>query len=162
MNSIKCIPKYIILYWDAATFILLKSIVEMNLKLCPVNVEVNKTIIDQLPNRCDERICKKNCVQYSFGIEVQSKIYTNISNSIISLEAESIPHIKYVHIPVMEFNKFIYNMGGIFGLWFGLSAVCFSHVFSYKQILVELNSKIDQILTFIRNLFIFLYKICKK
>jgi hypothetical protein len=46
--------------------------------------------------------------------------------TIINLIPKSLPLIKYSETFKTDFDNLIYNFGGLFGLWFGLSAISIS------------------------------------
>jgi hypothetical protein len=66
--------------------------------------------------------CKPNCnfINFDFKLEVSK----HISNeSILELIPKKTPLIAYIETFKTDFDRLIYNCGGIFGLWFGLTPV---------------------------------------
>ena len=83
------------------------------------NSPQNKTIADE----CNLE-CKPNCLLNNFHIYANFalKKNLNVNESRFYLFPTERPFIKYIYTPKMEIDQLVYDLGGIIGLWFGLSA----------------------------------------
>ncbi len=67
-----------------------------------------------------------NFFEIHFVREVESIKYNaavNKTSQKINLFPANVPHIEYIQTVKMDFNLFIYTLGGIICLWFGLNPI---------------------------------------
>jgi hypothetical protein len=92
-------------------------------RLCPINMTFNETIISHVRNLCDNK-CIVDCSHKYYYIKGETIGLRN--ETIVNLIPQSLPLIKYSETFKTDFDNLIYNFGGLFGLWFGLSAISIS------------------------------------
>ena len=87
---------------------------------CNSTIKQNK----QIESECKTQ-CKPNCIQNNFDVFVSFSVISSrnpINSSRIYVFPNEKPFIKYIYTPKMDIHQLVYDLGGIIGLWFGLSA----------------------------------------
>ena len=73
------------------------------------------------------RICINNCLKYClqiyYEIRIEDKGYNFDKDSDIRIQYRKAKNFEYKAIARMVFTELLTNIGGLFGLWFGLSFV---------------------------------------
>jgi len=132
-------------------FIPINSEIEFNkFRLCPINMTFNETIISHVRNLCKNK-CIVGCSHKYYYIK--GKMIGSSNETIVNLIPKSLPLIKYSETFKTDFDNLIYNFGGLFGLWFGLSAISISDLALIMKSLFEYLIFRNKILNTIRNLF---------
>jgi hypothetical protein len=94
--------------------------IEVHNNLCRKNHEQS----EKIKRECSSE-CKSNCRLHTYETSIKSyqdensKVFRNSSR--IRIFPREKPFIKYIYTPKMDYNQLIYDLGGIIGLWFGLS-----------------------------------------
>ncbi len=105
----------------------------MGYKVCTSEILNNETVNKQIMSDCVQKFLP-NCYEIHFQREVKS-IKTNSAvikkSKIINLFPANVPHIEFVETVQMDFELFIYTLGGIVGLWFGLSPISIADFFAF-------------------------------
>jgi hypothetical protein len=119
-----CLPKSD----DMLTFVINnKNYVEFDYRFCKNNTfEMrNKSLILSLNN------CRKACNE-----EIYEIWYSNEKFGDFELRSISLKYIAFEHKPGMKFNEYLVNIGGLLGLWHGLSLL------NLKSLIIKLIRKI--------------------
>jgi hypothetical protein len=109
------------------------DLLEMGYKICTSNVLNNETVNKKIMSHCDQKFLP-NCFEIYFESEVQSienNSVVNKKSQKIDLFPANVPHIEYIETVQLDFNLFIYTLGGIIGLWFGLSPINIAEFFAF-------------------------------
>ena len=77
---------------------------------------------------CDKR-CPKKCHQIYPKLEYGNNMYYYKNYSQLKIIVKSFRHFIYKVEADLEFTKFIANIGGLFGLYFGLALIDLGQVF---------------------------------
>ncbi len=129
-QTIGCLPLQL-----SDFFIPINSEIEFNkFRLCPMNMTFNETIISHIRNLCDNK-CIVGCSHEYYYIK--GKMIGWSHQTIVNLIPKSLPLIKYSETFKTDFDNLIYNFGGLFGLWFGLSAISISDLALIMKSLFE-------------------------
>ncbi len=86
-------------------------------------------IYSPITNQC-EKICKRKCNSLNFDTKV--KVSKHDSNkTILEIIATKTPRIAYIETLKTDFDRLIYNCGGILGLWFGITPIKAADLIQY-------------------------------
>jgi hypothetical protein len=73
--------------------------------------------------RICENLCPNDCIQDEYILIERDNTLSNDANLKVTLNwDESKPFITNIETPVMTFKDYIYYIGGLFGMWFGINA----------------------------------------
>jgi hypothetical protein len=101
------------------------SLFRNNTDWCQDKFGSNSSIFDRIrtifSKKCTQ-VCSNECESNMYEYKLISKSFIESNESIIKIFPSEKPHIKYVYSAKMDFDQLIYKIGGIIGLWFGLSA----------------------------------------
>jgi hypothetical protein len=129
-KTIGCLPLQL-----SDFFIPINNEIEFNkFQLCPINMSFNEKIIWNLRDLCLGK-CIVSCSNKYYYIK--GKMIGSSHQTIINLIPKSLPLIKYSETLKTDFDNLIYNFGGLFGLWFGLSAISISDLALIMKSLFE-------------------------
>ncbi len=141
-QSYGCIPFITItIYFDANIF-------KNGYKLCKnSNVSFDSIIYEE----CEKRV-KPKCNSISFDSKIQStKLLSN--ETILEFIPLKNPRISYTETYKTDFDRFIYNYGGVLSLWFGLTPIKLVDILKYLPLISKiLISKSIKIVHYLRAL----------
>jgi len=96
-----------------------------NYKLCEsdfvFNISFEMKSLEYCESKCDE--C--NSIHYEFS----SKSFKFINSTILNLIPISSHHLRYTETFKMDINGLIYDLGGLLGLWFGISPLSLVYLY---------------------------------
>jgi hypothetical protein len=105
----------------AGTFYFNKYFLKNNYKFCKNCVNLDNSTFFPIVNQC-KKICKLKCNSLNFDTKVQ--LSKHVSNkTILEIITTKTPHIAYTETLKTDFDRLIYNCGGILGLWFGITPI---------------------------------------
>ncbi len=84
---------------------------------------------EEFRSTCEVK-CKPDCDMnnYRFFVKNTHESHNCINcTSIMNIYPREKPYLKYIYKAKMDFNRLIYNLGGIMWLWFGLSSFTFMY-----------------------------------
>jgi hypothetical protein len=102
-------------------------------RICTSNIFNNESTNEQIETHCNQTFLP-NCYEIHFQREIRSiKINQTVNKTSqkIDLFPANVPHIEYIETVQMDFNLFIYTLGGIVGLWFGLTHINIADFFAF-------------------------------
>jgi hypothetical protein len=102
-------------------------------RICTSNIVNNETTNEQIETHCKQTFLP-NCYEINFQREIRStksNPTVNKTSQKINLFPANVPHIEYIETVQMDFNLFIYTLGGIVGLWFGLTPINIADFFAF-------------------------------
>jgi hypothetical protein len=102
-------------------------------RICTSNIVNNETTNEQIETHCNQTFLP-NCYEVNFQREIRSiksNPTVNKTSQKIDLFPANVPHIQYIETLQMDFNLFIYTLGGIVGLWFGLTPINIADFFAF-------------------------------
>ena len=118
----------------------------------PCNSNLTTVIIKKREIYSDCKLeCKPHCRFDSFDLFSHFEDKNNLLNvSRVTLFPSEKPFIKYIYTPKMDIYQLVYDLGGIIGLWFGLSA--YSIIMKSREIIhssinqakIVINNKMDE------------------
>jgi hypothetical protein len=82
----------------------------------------NQTLNSRSLSNCESK-CKPSCLLHDF--ELFYNLFDNqklVNSFILNLFPRDKSYLKYIYTPKMDVDQLVYNLGGILGFWFGLSA----------------------------------------
>jgi hypothetical protein len=99
-----------------------KNFLKNNYKFCEYcSVSLDKSKVSSIENQCKET-CKPLCTSLNF--ETKPQVSKHVSNkTILEIIPMKTPRIAYTETLKTDFDRLIYNCGGILGLWFGITPV---------------------------------------
>jgi hypothetical protein len=111
-----CVPLYHV------PFFFNKNFLKNNYKFCEnCSVSLDKSKFSSIENQCKET-CKPLCNSLNF--ETKTQVSKHVSNkTILEIIPMKTPRIAYIETLKTDFDRLIYNCGGILGLWFGITPV---------------------------------------
>jgi hypothetical protein len=111
-----CFPVYV------GPFYFSKNFFKNNYKLCEnCAVSLGNSTIFPISNQC-KKICKPKCNSLNF--ETKFQLSKHVSNkTIFEIIITKTPRIAYIETLKTDFDRLIYNCGGILGLWFGITPI---------------------------------------
>jgi len=112
--------------------------------------KTNQIILHQRFENIYSRECKPNCLRETFSYTTRKykSLYQNES-SVNIIPTES-PFIRYILTPKSDFDQLIYNLGGLAGLWLGLSA--YASLMRVFLLLLKLKQKlVNQFMSYFVN-----------
>jgi hypothetical protein len=135
-----CIPVYNV------NFYFNKKFLKNNYKFCDVRLD-NSTLFS-ITKQC-HKICKPKCNSLNF--DTKFKVSKHISNkTILEIIPMKNPRIAYIETLKTDFNRLIYNCGGILGLWFGITPIKVVNLIQYipkiYRILINVCATVFQFL----------------
>ena len=95
--------------------------------------------------------CRKDCRFTYFLHTYENHEQTRSKAGWIVISHNSLPDILITHLLEITFNAFVYNFGGLLGLWLGLSV--FAIFSEFRDICIKLFDKRQQIISFHKNIF---------
>jgi len=98
-----------------------KHLLSMGYKVCSTKFLFNTTFGSKLNDICSERCVNCNSLRVQTNIVTQKHSNQNNTSMRIEIIPDNSPHIKYIEKLQTDINQLIYTLGGIIGLWFGLS-----------------------------------------
>jgi hypothetical protein len=106
-----------------------RDILKNGYKLC--NISINK--INHRPMKlyyeCS-KLFKPNCNLNDFNVKFET-IKLSSNETILEIIPKKTPNIAFIETYKTDFNRFIYNCGGILGLWFGLTPMKLVDILQY-------------------------------
>jgi hypothetical protein len=99
-----------------------KNFLKNNYKFCEnCSVSLDNSTVSSIKNQCSI-ICKRKCTSLNFDTKI--KLSKHVSNkTILEIIPTKTPRIEYIETLKTDFNRLIYNCGGILGLWFGITPI---------------------------------------
>jgi hypothetical protein len=98
-------------------------------KLCDFSTVFNISLIKSIRIHCKE-ICKPKCNFVNFDAKVQ--VFEHVLNeTVLEVIPKKTHSIVYIETLKTDFDRLIYNCGGILGLWFGISPIKAVELFLY-------------------------------
>ena len=80
---------------------------------------VDNSTFSLMEEQC-QKICKPKCNSLNFDTKIQ--VSKQVSNkTILEIIPKKSPHIAYIETLKTDFDRLIYNCGGVLGLWFGIT-----------------------------------------
>ena len=75
-------------------------------------------------NQCEHK-CPRTCVEqlFKFTLDTYFSYLGKYTKVLIGIKHDNSPDHIIVHIPEMYFIEFISNLGGLLGMWLGMSAL---------------------------------------
>ena len=67
--------------------------------------------------------CAKDCNEIHYSLEIGDKKFTGLTDSIIKIKYKSYQQFHYNSDKKYSFVDFLSNIGGLIGLWFGMSFI---------------------------------------
>jgi hypothetical protein len=108
-------------------------------KLCDFSTVSNYSLSKSIGTHC-EKICKPKCDFVNFDAKVQ--VFEDVLNdTILEVIPKKTPSIAYIETLKTDFNRLIYNCGGILGLWFGISPITAVELFLYIHRILKITFK---------------------
>jgi hypothetical protein len=96
-----------------------------------------------------ENICPNDCIQDEYILIARDNTLSIDANLKLSMNwDESKPFITNIETPVMTFKDYIYYIGGLFGMWFGINA---------NQLFIKLIENFSNYFRAIINFFVILF-----
>jgi hypothetical protein len=119
-----------------------------NLSPCQMDNYKYKLISHNFKILC-ENLCPNDCIQDEYIIIERDNTLSINANFKLTLNwDESKPFITNIETPVMTFKAYIYYIGGLFGMWFGINA---------NQLFIKLIENFSNYFRAIINFFIILF-----
>jgi hypothetical protein len=117
-QSFGCIPIHEIhVYFN-------RYILEKGYKFCDDSkFSGNYSAVEEFDKECDLS-CKPKCNFINFDSKVEISRY-DLNETVLELIPQKSPRVACIEVWKTDFNKMIYNFGGVLGLWFGLSPLSF-------------------------------------
>jgi hypothetical protein len=99
-----------------------KNFFKNNYKFCKdCAVSLDNSTAFSINNQC-EKNCKPKCNSLNFDTKIQ--VSKHVSNkTILEIIPTKTPRIAYIETLKTDFDRLIYNFGGILGLWFGITPI---------------------------------------
>ncbi len=88
-------------------------------KICSNLTKFNKLSSAFILKTCKPKV--RECLIKDFVTKVEVRFTLDHRRSTIYIMPIRYPHIKFIETLQMDFDKLIYDFGGIIGMWFGLS-----------------------------------------
>jgi hypothetical protein len=85
------------------------------------NISSENYLIENISGKCG-KICKLKCNSMNFDIKIHVSKHV-LNETILEVIPKKSPRIAYIETLKTDFNRLIYNCGGVLGLWFGISAM---------------------------------------
>ncbi len=120
-ESLGCVPT------DQTHIYFNRYIINKGYQIC--NDSFEKYDFTVLSHNCG-KVCKSKCNRLSFELKIEST--KNVVNeTVLEVIPKKYPHIAYIETLKTDFDRLIYNCGGVLGLWFGISPVTAVDLFLY-------------------------------
>jgi hypothetical protein len=143
-----CVPVY------QVSFFFNKNFLKNNYKICKNHTlkhefsSMSESSLKSFIMQCS-KICKPKCNSVNFDTKIQ--VSKHVSNkTIFEVIPMKTPRIAYIETLKTDFDRLIYNCGGILGLWFGITPIKAVDLFGYipkiYRILKELCATVFQFL----------------
>src|SRR5882672_1780119 len=116
-KSFECLPNPYI----NEEFILMNAS-QTQYRICDHNMNTNFTEYSAIKKYCKEK-CVKNCDQKYYSLELEDNTYSAQNDSKIRIEFKRSQEFHYNSDNKYSFVDFISNIGGMIGLWFGMSFI---------------------------------------
>jgi hypothetical protein len=85
------------------------------------NISSENYVIENISRKC-RNICKMKCNSLNFDIKIHISKHV-LNETVLEVIPKKSPRIAYIETLKTDFNRLIYNCGGVLGLWFGISAM---------------------------------------
>jgi hypothetical protein len=104
------------------SFFFNRHFLKNNYRLCEnCSVSLDNSTVFSINNQCDKN-CKPKCNSLNFDTKIQ--VSKHVSNkTILEIIPMKTPRIVYIETWKTDFDRLIYNCGGILGLWFGITPI---------------------------------------
>ena len=129
-QTYNCIPNPFI-----NTDYILLNLNEISYQIC--NNSMNNTIDQEY---CDKQ-CLKDCNQEYYSLDFDNKYIIPESNSTIRINYQNYAEFQYKAEPKNTFILYLSDIGGLIGLWFGLSFIDLNILF--KSFFKKIQSKLE-------------------
>jgi hypothetical protein len=90
-------------------------------KFCNKTLKLKKLFLNTIDLKCRVECLFSNCNTIYFQSMI--KTFNAINRTKFKLILTDFPHLRSIEIFKLDMNGLIYNLGGVIGLWFGLSPV---------------------------------------
>jgi hypothetical protein len=99
-----------------------KNFLKNNYTFCEnCSVSLDNSTVSSIKNQC-KKICKPLCNSLNF--ETKTQVSKHVSNkTILEIIPMKTSRIAYIETLKTDFDRLIYNCGGILGLWFGITPI---------------------------------------
>ena len=88
----------------------------------------NKENISEIQSKVCENHCLKDCNQIYFSTRFDNSLVLNISETNITINYENSVEFHYISEEKYTFVDYLSNIGGLCGLWFGISFIDMSQL----------------------------------
>jgi hypothetical protein len=103
-------------------------------------LKIDKLILNQIIYKCAAKCFPSTCNQLYY--QYITKTFSLANKTKLNLIPAEFPHFRFVETLKLDVNQLVYNLGGIIGLWFGLSPV------SIAYFLTILRSNLNNFIAF--------------
>lgn len=93
----------------------------MGYKICSTKISFNTTFESKVRKKCIKRCPECQYLLFQTNFLPKKDLVENKTVNRIEIIPDNSPHVKYIETLQIDFNQLIYTLGGIIGLWFGLS-----------------------------------------
>jgi hypothetical protein len=91
-----------------------RDILGKNYEICDNSLSVTSRKAKKIWNKCDKQ-CQHKCKSYNFETKVET-IENSLNKTILKIKPQRSPRIVYIKTLKIDFDRLIYNCGGIVGL----------------------------------------------
>ncbi len=126
-----------------------KNFLKNNYKFCEnCSASLDNSKVSSIKNQC-KKICKPKCNSLNFDTKI--KVLKHVSNkTTFEIVPTKTPRIAYIETLKTDFDRLIYNCGGILGLWFGITPIKLVDLMDYipkiYRILINVCATVFQFL----------------
>jgi len=114
-------------YCDRINFIDLdEHLKTKNYKFCESNFVLNTSFEIKGLKHCQSKCDECNSILY----ETSTKSFKSINSTKLNLIPISSHHLRYTEHFKTDINGLIYDLGGLLGLWFGISPISFAYLYT--------------------------------
>jgi hypothetical protein len=117
-----------------------RDLLNKNLSFCNESIIPSIDLLNKLDDKC-RKVCIEKCEVINFDsyFEISDR---GSNETILEIISNKSPRIEYTETLKTDLNRLVYNIGGVLGLWFGLSPVVFVDLLSLylPQLYLKLKS----------------------
>lgn len=118
-------------------------------------MDSNKTLNYELLELCLD-FYEDNCVIDLLDFNTYSRPHSDSNSTQINIIAKNNLIVEYKHKYEMDYNDWVYNSGGIIGMWFGWSALSITDLLiyfnnSFSRLLAQTQNKLSRLFDRILN-----------
>jgi hypothetical protein len=106
-------------------------------KFCDFSPVYNISLGKSVEIHC-KKICKPKC--NFVNLDAKVRVFERVLNeTVLEVIPKKTPRIVYIETLKTDFNRLIYNCGGILGLWFGISPIKAVELFLYTYRILKIT-----------------------